>query len=130
MRCDWALTNSAPIGRPSIQGQQRANTIVRLRFTHFYPLAIDLKYYSAYELYTKSISDDKRSASDQQKKKPLCAHFKKTLSQPNAKAHFVGTWYIMVSIPTFYIVLSLYLGIQFHQLESSEKGDSPRQLPA
>ncbi|KDR67100.1 hypothetical protein GALMADRAFT_80066 [Galerina marginata CBS 339.88] len=53
----------------------------------------------AYELYTNSISDDRRS--DEKKQKPLCAHFKRTLSRPNVRAHFVGTWDTVSSVGIF-----------------------------
>ncbi|KAJ7206048.1 hypothetical protein GGX14DRAFT_367632 [Mycena pura] len=53
----------------------------------------------AYELYAESISNQKRS--DQRKPAGLVTHFKKTLSRPNVKVHFVGTWDTVSSLGAF-----------------------------
>lgn len=46
---------------------------------------------SAYELYMKSVADEETE-------KPLCDHFKNIFSRPAVRAHFVGAWYVVLSI--------------------------------
>ncbi len=68
----------------------RLNCKIFLVWAHI-PI-IDQYFRSAYELYRNSISDDKRNVDAKKPEKPLCDHFKRTLSRPNVRAHFVGVW--------------------------------------